>query len=138
VRRNSRRERSLGRTRTGRASTCQAANGTAAIAAPTCSSMAVYAPQATSAPLECSSPPAMETSTSTPRAIEAQRAGRGRRSPRRAIIDFQGSSRRMPTPALACATSAQRAGAVAYEKASQPVRKAPARRASSARLTRAR
>src|SRR5690348_6847348 len=88
-------------------------------------------------PAEWASPAASETSTSTPSATDAQRPGRGRRTPRRAIIDFHGRRSRIATPLVACTTSDHRAGEVANEKAIQPVANATASRISSPRLVRA-
>src|SRR5690348_11255700 len=119
-RRKLRRDTSVGRRRILRAATCHTARGVATKAAPTWNSIAVKGPAKTR-PAECASPAASDTSTSTPNAIDAQRPGRGRRTPRRAIIDFHGSRSRIATPLVAWRISDHRAGEVANEKAIQPV-----------------
>src|SRR4029077_4149475 len=98
--------------------------------------MAVNGPMKTS-PIECASPAASETSTSTPSAIDAQRPGRARRIPRLAIIDFHGRRSRIATPLVACRIKDHLAGVVANEKAIQPVANETASRTTSPRFVRA-
>src|SRR5216684_2104390 len=57
--------------------------------------------------------------------------------PRRATIDFHGSSAMIAKPLVAWTISDQREGAVANANASQPVRNAAASKRSRARLVRA-
>ena len=117
-----------------RAATCQTASGIAISAAPTWTSIELKGPHHRTRPVECPRPAAIETMTNTPKAIEAQRPGRGRPRPRRAIIDFHGSRTRMATPLVAWTISEMRAGLVPKANASQPVRNARASSASSAAL----
>src|SRR5581483_3504135 len=117
--------------------TCQIANGTAAMAAATWYHIASNGPSCRSSPVECSSPATSDTITSAASTNDGHDAGPVRRVPRRAMIDFHGSRARIAKPLVAWTTSDQRDGAVANANASHPVVNAAASRPSSATLVRA-
>ena len=116
--------------------TCSAAGISMASPTPTCTSSTPYPPMSTSRPVLCARPVSRATTTRTASRIDVARPGRRCRRPRRAIIDFHGSSRRIANPTAACRPTTNPTGPLPTRKAPNPVTTASGSVTSSPMLVR--